>query len=48
VFERDRTFTRLATFEDATTSNFAPSSGTTLRSLFFEWHRTQRDLETVS
>jgi hypothetical protein len=49
VFERDRIFTRLATFEGRNNIQFRTFLGHyVLRSLFFEWHRTQRDLETVS
>lgn len=49
VFERDRIFTRLATFEGRNNIQFRTFLGHyVLRSLFFEWQRGERDLDTVS
>lgn len=49
VFERDRIFARLATFEGRNAIQFRTFLGHyVLRSLFFEWQRGRRDLDTVS
>lgn len=49
VFERDRIFTRLATFEGRNNIQFRTFLGHyVLRSLFLEWQRGHRDLDTVS
>jgi RNA polymerase sigma factor (sigma-70 family) len=49
VFERDRIFARLATFEGRNNIQFRTFLGHyVLRSLFFEWQRNRRDVDTVS
>ena len=49
VFERDRIFTRMRTFEGRNGIQFRTFLAYyVLRSLFLEWQRGQRDLETVS
>src|SRR5206468_9073996 len=49
VFEHDRIFTRIRTFEGRNSIQFRPFlSYYVLKHLFLEWRRTCKELETVS